>query len=94
MNRRQILIFDEKTGKPITKDYLTYNITFHGKDWLGNDLSPVGHFEGKSIKPKIRVTIEKNWETGDGIEKKVYDDSKDEYYIELTDKNSLHFSSC
>ena len=84
LNRRQVLTYDEK-GKAVKKDYLTYNVDFHGKDWLGNDMWIRGHIEGKSIKPKFKTTFQLEPETGNNNSKKEYDGIEDEYYIELTD---------
>ena len=86
MNRRQIPTFDE-TGKAIKKDYLTYNVDFYGKDWLGNDMWIRRHIEGMSKKPTFNTTFKLDSETGDQIPKKELNGVEDEFYIELTDKN-------
>jgi hypothetical protein len=90
MHRRPVVSFDEKTGKALRKDYLTYVTEYHGHDWLGNDLWIRDHIDGVYYKPKFRVTTTLNPETGDHVPKKEFDGMTEEYYIELTDKNRKH----
>ena len=86
MSRRPIISFDDK-GKAVKKDVLTYNTEYWGHDWLGNVINVMDNIEGVYYKPKFRVTMTQDLETGDHIPKKEYDGITEEYYIELTEKN-------
>jgi hypothetical protein len=86
MARRPVKIFDEKLDKNITKDFLTYETTYDGRDWLGNPLR-VTDTEGTYQKPKFSTTTKINPETGEYITEKNYAGVETIYSIELTDKN-------
>jgi len=88
MHRRPIVTYDDKEGKTVTKDYLTYTVDYLGKDWLDNDIHVLSHTHGVYRKPKFRTTTKLNPETGDHEIKREYNgEYEDVYYIELTDKN-------
>ena len=85
MVRQPVVTFDKK-GNAAKKDFLTYSFDVIGKDWLGNEMR-VPDVEGYYTKPKFQTTTKLNPETGDHIEEKTHNGSKQEYYIELTEKN-------
>jgi len=71
MHRRPVKIISEK-GKQVTKEYLTYDTTYEGFDWLGNPLGVMDNIEGIYYKPKFFVTATINPETGEYIHDKHY----------------------
>jgi hypothetical protein len=86
MSRQPVITYDEKTGKAIKKDMLTYSYDVIGKDWLHNEMRE-SDIEGVYTKPEFRTTTRLNPQTGDHIEKREHTGEKQVYYIELTDKN-------
>ena len=86
MSRRQVITYDDK-GRAVKKDFLTWNVDYHGKDWLGNDLWIRGHIYGVHNEPKFKTTMKQDPETGEHIPNKEYVGSIEVYDIELTDKN-------
>ena len=86
MHRRPIEVVG-KDGKTVTKDYLTYNTTYEGQDWLGNPLRVIDNVEGIHHKPKFFVTTRLNPETGEYIQERQQAGQETVYTIELTDKN-------
>ena len=86
MHRRPIQVIG-KDGKTVTKDYLTYNTTYEGHDWLGNPLRVYDNIEGVHKKPKFQVTTKLNPETGEYIQEKQQSGIDTVYTIELIEKN-------
>lgn len=87
MHRRQIKQFNEKKDRQEIKEYLTYDTTYEGYDWLGNPLRNADNIEGIYHKPKFTITTTINPETGEYIYDKQLAGQETVYYIEITDKN-------
>ena len=87
-HRRPVKILSEKC-KQVTKEYLKYDTTYEGFDWLENPLRVTDNIEGIYYKPKFFVTATAtiNPETGQYIHDKQLAGQETVYYIELTDKN-------
>jgi hypothetical protein len=86
MHRKSKIVFDEE-GKAVKKDYLTYEVDYHAKNWLSNDLFIRGHIHGMHHEPKFRATTKLDPETGNHIINNENDGIQEVYDIELTDKN-------
>lgn len=85
-HRRPIQVVN-KDGKTVTKDYLTYNTTYEGHDWLGNRIRVTDNIEGIHHKPKFYTTTKINPDTGEYIQEREQSGQETVYTIELTEKN-------